>query len=92
MSGFTCGESSISVVNRTLPLVGDLLLNPIQQLQQGLITREGALRLVHLTELTMEALDDVRRVDDAADLRGIGEIARGTGRRIRRPGSGTARV
>ena len=56
-----------------MPVLHDALGSQIQHPAQGVVIREGRLVLCNLTELAVQALDDVRRVYDFPNLNGVFE-------------------
>ena len=66
-------EHQIPVLASGVPVLHDTLGGQIQHPAQGVVVREGRLVLCDLTELAVQALDDVRRVYDFPNLHGVFE-------------------
>ena len=62
------------VLSPASPFLCDIDHGQIQHPAQGVVVREGGLVLCNLTELAVQALNDVRRVYDFPNLQGLSQI------------------
>lgn len=67
------GQCQIPVLHRHRPFRAGVLDAGVEQLEQAVFVREGALGFGQLPELSMHRLDDVGGVDDSSDVVRVAE-------------------